>query len=78
MNFDYRETEKIWVPVFISCDSPWGQMSQVVRSHSVSFLWGFLHWQVLQHFSSHGPGPFILPSHPHSSLISPWLLSVAL
>lgn len=77
MNFDYRETEKIWVPVFISCDSPWGQMSQVVRSHSVSFLWGFLHCQVLQHFSSHGPGPFILPPHPHASLISPWLLSVA-
>lgn len=55
MDFGFRATEKIRVPVFISCDSPWGQMSQVVRSYSVSFLWGFLHCQVLPCFSSHDP-----------------------
>lgn len=70
MKFGFREIEKIRVPVFISCDSPWGQMSQVARSHSVSFLRSFLHCQVLPHFSSHGPRPLYsaLPSPLFSDL----------
>lgn len=70
MRFGFREIEKIRVPVSISCDSPWGRLSQVVRSHSVSFLRSFPQCQVLPRFSSHGPRPLYsaLPSPLFSGL----------